>query len=362
MNKKIMIIANNSGGLFGFRSELIKELVCSNCAITALTPLDDKVRELQALGIQLIDTPINRRGINPVEDIRLFFKYYNLIKREKPQLLITYTIKPNIYAGIAARLLQIPYVANITGIGTAFQNENRLKQFVVFLYRLALKKAKVLFFENEENRAVFLREKIATLDKTCVLNGAGVNLDRYAYTPYPENSTIRFLFMGRIMQEKGIDELLYSAVKIKKEYPDVQFDLLGNMEEDYQKVIQRAVDNGVINYYGYQSDVRPFIEKCHCFVLPSYHEGMANTLLESAAMGRPLITSDIHGCKEAVVEGENGYLVEKGNAEELYKKMRQFIELDVEEKKTMGVASRKHMELYFDKKKVVAETMKYLFL
>ncbi len=360
MRKKLIIIANNSGGLYDFRNDLIKELVCIDYDIIALTSFDDKVEELQELGIQLIETLINRRGINPIEDIHLFFKYCNILRKEKPQLLITYTIKPNIYGGMAARLLKIPYVTNITGIGTAFQKENCLKQLVVFLYRLTLKKAKILFFENEENREIFLREKITTVDKTCVLHGAGVNLDRYTYTPYPANGTIRFLFMGRIMKEKGIDELLYSATKIKKEYPDVQFDLLGNMEDDYQNMIQEATDNGIINYYGYQSDVRSFIEKSHCFVLPSYHEGMANTLLESAAMGRPLITSDIHGCKEAVVEGQNGYLVEKGNAEELYQKMKQFIELDVEEKKAMGMASRKHMELYFDKKKVVAETMKHL--
>lgn len=360
VDRKVVIIANNSGGLYDFRNDLIKELLRRNNEIVALTPFDDKVKELQQMGVKLINTPINRRGINPIEDIKLFFKYCSILKEESPNHVITYTIKPNIYGGLASRVLRLPYAANITGIGTAFQKENFVKKLVVFLYKLALKKAKTVFFENQGNLKLFVQEKIAKQEKCCLLNGAGVNLEKFSYTPYPSDEEVHFLFMGRIMKEKGIDELLWAARKIKEEHPTVQFDVLGNMEDDYREIIDEACSEGIINYYGYQSDVRPFIEKCHCFVLPSYHEGMANTNLESAAMGRPLITSDIHGCKEALLEEVSGYLVQKANSEDLYQKIKQFLELSFEEKEKMGLSSRKYMENTFDKKKVVECTLEEL--
>lgn len=357
-----MIIANNSGGLYDFRGDLMAELLRKNNEIVALTPFDDKVNELQQLGVELISTPINRRGINPIEDIKLFFKYCSILKKETPKLVITYTIKPNIYGGLASRVLHFPYVANITGVGTAFQKENFIKKLVVFLYRISLKQAKTIFFENQENMELFVREKIVNKEQCCLLNGAGVNLEKFSYKPYPKDEEIRFLFMGRIMKEKGIDELLWAARKVKDEYPSVQFDILGNMEDDYRQIIDEACSAGIINYYGYQSDVRPFIEKCHCFVLPSYHEGMANTNLECAAMGRPLITSNIYGCKEAVVDGKSGFLVKKTDAEDLYQKMRRFLQISMEEKERMGLKAREHIETLFDKKKVVKNTINRLLI
>lgn len=355
-----MIIANNSGGLYDFRNDLMKELIRRNNKIKVLTPFDDKIEELQQMGVELINTPINRRGINPIEDIKLFFTYLSILKKKSPDIVVTYTIKPNIYGGLASRILRLQYASNITGIGTAFQRENFVKKMVVFLYKLALKKARTVFFENEGNLKLFVQEKIVKQEQCCLLNGAGVNLEKFSYKPYPLDEEVRFLFMGRIMKEKGINELLCAARRIKEEHPTVQFDILGNMEDDYQHAISEACEKGIINYYGYQSDVRPFIEQCHCFVLPSYHEGMANTNLECAAMGRPIITSDIDGCKEAILEGVSGYLVQKGNSEDLYRKMKQFIELRFEEKEKMGQEARKHMEDFFDKKTVVEETEKRL--
>ena len=177
-------------------------------------------------------------------------------------------------------------------------------------------------------------------DKTCKLNGAGVNLEDYPLMEYPdENQDIRFLFIGRIMKEKGIDELLEAAGRIKKDYPAVQFDIVGPMEDNYKETIDEYVNNGVINYYGFQSDVKPFIKQCHCFILPSYHEGMANTLLESASMGRPLITSNINGCKEAI--NNNGYLVKVKDSNDLYLKIKEFVELDYQDKVILSKNSRK---------------------
>lgn len=210
------------------------------------------------------------------------------------------------------------------------------------------------------SKQIFIRNKIVKESQTYRLNGAGVNLDHYRVLPYPNNDVIKFLFMGRIMAEKGIDELFYAMKKLVSEGIKCELDVLGGYEENYKDTIEKYENEGWLHYHGYQKDVRPFIEQCHCFVLPSWHEGMANTNLESAASGRPLITTNIHGCLEAVVENKSGFLVERKNADDLYKKMKEFTELSYGERKAMGLASRKHMEEIFDKKIVVENTIKEL--
>lgn len=358
---KVMILANNDVGLYQFRKELIEELLKQHEVVISL-PDGDFIKPLEDIGCKFIDTPVDRRGINPATDLKLFDEYRRLLKQEKPDLMITYTIKPNIYGGLACRLARIPYAVNITGLGTAFEKGGLLKKIVVAMYKVACKKAKVIFFENEENRQIFIKEKIAKESQTHRLNGAGVNLEKYSVTEYPKEEKIKFLFMGRVMAEKGIDELFEAMQKLVSDGWNCELDVLGGYEEDYKAKIQEYENEGWLNYHGYQKDVRPFIEECHCFVLPSWHEGMANTNLESAASGRPVITSNIPGCMEAVVDGISGFLVERKNAEDLYKVMKKFTELPYEERKAMGLAGRKHMEEVFDKKKVVAETIQKLCL
>lgn len=344
-NKKILILANLDVGLYKFRKALIKKLIDQGNEVYISLPKGMLVQNLKEMGCHFIETPVDRRGINPATDLKLMMRYFNILGKIKPDLVITYTIKPNIYGGIAARFKRIPYAVNITGLGTAFQNENMIKKLVVFLYKLSCKKAKTIFFENEGNKQVFIENNIIKESRSCTLPGAGIDLDEYKMTPYPEESrNIRFLFIGRVMKEKGVEELFKAAKNIKKIYPEVSFDIVGPMEDDYKERIQSLVRNGIIYYYGYQEDVKPFIKKCDCFVLPSYHEGMANTLLECGAMGRPLITSRIHGCMEAVRDGENGYLVDVKDVKGLEEKMMEFIELSYEEKKQMGEKSREVIE------------------
>ena len=358
--KKILILANNDVGLYKFRKELIEELLKDNEVYISL-PYGNLVDNLIKMGCKFVDTPVDRRGINPITDLKLLNSYGKLFNKVKPNLAVTYTIKPNIYASIVARFKKTDYAVNITGLGTAFQSDNLLRKLIVFLYKIALKRVKIVFFENEENQNIFIDENIVERKKTCKLNGAGVNLKEYPFMEYPDkDQDIRFLFIGRIMKEKGIDELLEAASRIKKDYPTVQFDIVGPMEDNYKETIDEYVNNDVINYYGFQSDVKPFIKQCHCFILPSYHEGMANTLLESASMGRPLITSNINGCKEAI--NNNGYLVKVKDSNDLYLKIKEFIELDYQDKVILSKNSRKHIEEVFDKRKVVKETMKGLGL
>ena len=360
-NKKILILANLDVGLYKFRKALIKELLDQGNEVYISLPKGMLVEKFEKIGCHFIETPVDRRGINPGTDFKLMLRYINIMKTVCPDFVITYTIKPNIYGGLATRLKKIPYAVNITGLGTAFQSENMIKKLVIFLYKLSVKKAKTVFFENAENKQVFLKNNIIKESQTCLLPGAGIDLNEYKMTPYPEKSrNIRFLFIGRVMKEKGVEELFQAAKNIKKIYPEVSFDIVGPMEDDYKDRIHSLVRNGIIYYYGYQEDVKPFIRKCDCFILPSYHEGMANTLLESASMGRPLITSRIHGCMEAVKEGRNGYLVAAKDARELEEKIKEFIELSYTEKKMMGEMSRKVMAERFDKTGVVRMTIEGL--
>lgn len=357
---RVLILANNDVGLYKFRKELIQELLHRGSEVYISLPNGNLVRPLEQMGCKFIDTPIDRRGINPAKDFKLLINYKKLMKSVEPDMVITYTIKPNIYGGIVARQAKIPYAVNITGLGTAFEKKGFLRAIVVKLYKYSLGKAKVVFFENAGDREIMISEGTVAKEKTIVLNGAGVNLDDYPYAEYPRNDIFHFLFIGRVMKEKGIDELFDAMRRLKSDGVKCFLDVVGPFEEDYKDKLEQYEKDGWLKYHGYQSDVKPFIEKCHCFVLPSYHEGMANTNLECASSGRPVITSNIPGCKEAVIDGVSGLLCEPKNADSLYQVMKRMTEISMEEQIQMGLAGRKHMEDVFDKKKVVEETMRHL--
>ncbi len=354
---KILVLANNDVGLYQFRHELLQALLDKGYEVVISLPDGKMIAPLIELGCRFIDTPVDRRGINPKTDLKLFNTYRKILREELPDLVITYTIKPNIYGGFACRMMRIPYAANITGIGTAFQKEGMLKTLVTGMYQFALKKAKTVFFENDENMKLFYSLKICTENNSRLLNGAGVNLDHYSVQPYPETDTTHFLFIGRVMKEKGIDELFDAMKKLKNDGEKCVLDIVGPYEDNYEDIIRKYSAEGWLNYHGYQKDVRPFIRDAHCFVLPSWHEGMANTNLECAASGRPIITSNIPGCREAVIDGESGFLCESMNSDSLYAAMKRFLSLPQEARAEMGKAGRRHMEAVFDKKMVVSKTI-----
>lgn len=356
---RILILANSDLGLYKFRKELIEELIHRGHEIYISCPDGDLVRPFEKIGCFFIDTPVDRRGINPKTDFTLFRRYRKMIRDINPNLVISYTIKPNIYGGLAARLAGKQYAVNITGLGTAFEKPGLIRTIVVCLYRIALKKAKVIFFENSSDRDGMLIFGCCKESKTVVLPGAGVNLDVYIYQPYPCNDRFRFLFIGRVMKEKGIDELFDAMRRLYYEEKNCFIDIVGPIEEDYKKELEVYESEGWLKYHGYQENVIPFITACDCFTLPSYHEGMANTNLECAASGRPIITSSIPGCKEAVVDG-SGFFCEPKNAESLYKAMRRMVEKRREEREQMGKIGRRHMQDVFDKKKVVVDTIEHL--
>ena len=352
----ILILSNKSGAMVDFRYELIMEL-CKNNSVYILTPFDDKMDKLQSMPVQLIEVDVDRRGVNPFRDFKLIQRYIKVIDQINPDIVITYTIKPNIYGGIACRITHKAYATNITGLGTAFQRDGLLKKIVIQLYRIALKKANVVFFENNGNREELVSYDICKREKTHVLNGAGVNLGKFCYQPYPNNEYMKFLFVGRVMKEKGIDELFEVVKRLDKEGKKCFLDIVGPFEEDYKDKLDKYEKQGWLKYHGYQDDVRPFISNCDCFVLPSYHEGMANTNLEAAASGRPVITSNIPGCKESVIEGISGFLCEPMSVDSLYTVIYKMLNTSRSDRVEMGKAGRRHMEESFDKVKVVQETI-----
>lgn len=358
---KILILANYDVGLYQFRKELIEELKKEH-EVALSFPFGELTGALKETGCELIQTPVDRRGMNPKTDFKLFLQYLSIIRAARPDLVITYTVKPNIYGGLACRISHAPYAANVTGLGTSFQKKGALRILVKALYRAGLKKAAPVFFENSENCRIFTDEHVIQKKQAHVLNGAGVCIERYPFEEYPKNGErTRFLFMARVMREKGIDELLAAMQRLRAEGAPCCLDVLGICEEDYESLLRQKEKEGWLRYYGYQKDVRPFIARAHCFVLPSWHEGMANTNLECASSGRPVITSDIPGCREAVIDGVTGYLCKRRDEGSLHAAMKKFAGLGYEARRAMGVAGRKHMESEFDKKKVVAETIKALF-
>ena len=357
---RILILANFDLGLYKFRKELIEELLNRGHEVYISLPDGDLVRPFETMGCRFIDTPLDRRGINPKTDFSLFQHYRKIIKEVNPDLVITYTIKPNIYGGIAARLAGKQYAVNITGLGTAFENAGLIRTVVVNLYKIALKRAKVVFFENSSNRDELLSFGCCKKEKTVVLNGAGVNTEYYSYQLYPHNDKVKFLFVGRVMKEKGIDELFAAMQRLVAEGQKCFLDVVGPFEEDYKGKLEEFEKAGWLKYHGYQENVIPFIAACDCFVLPSYHEGMANTNLECASSGRPIISSNIPGCKEAVIKDISGYLCEPKDVNSLYAMMKQMIDAGFEGRVFMGKAGRKHMEDVFDKEKVVEQTIKEL--
>lgn len=354
---KILIITNHSYMLYRFRLELIQALM-ENHEVVLSMPFVGHEDDFQALGLRCINTDVDRRGINPKTDFRLFQTYRRLLKDEQPDLVITYSIKPNIYAGFLCRIKHIPYCVNVQGLGTAFQKKG-LAALVTIMYRHAVKKAKTIFFENEGNAAVFRARHITPAWQQTVLHGAGVNLEYFPCRPYPQRDQVRFLYLGRIMQEKGIDELFYAIRKLREIYgTQVGLDLVGFFEDAYKNQVEALARDGITVFHGFQQDPRPFYAQADCVVLPSYHEGMSNVLLEGAATGRALITSDIPGCREAVEDGVNGYLCPVKDGEGLLAAMERFMACTPQERADMGRRSRERMEQYFSKEQVVEETVR----
>lgn len=350
--KKILILINSVDGLYSFRFELIEELKNQGYNVYFCVPQNEKnekVVSIKNIGAKYIQTPIDRRGVNPFKDLSLVKQYDEIIQNIQPDIILTYTIKPNIYGNYIANKYNVPVIMNITGIGTSLVS-SKLKQLIKYLYKYAGSKSKVVFFQNISNQEFFISNKLVDREKTKLIPGSGVNINKFhPMEKEIEENMIKFLFIGRLMKEKGIEEYLAAANEINKKYNNIEFQIVGSFEEEkYQNLF-----NENVKYLGISSDVREQIKKADCIVNPSYHEGMSNVLLEGAAMGKPLLASNIPGCKEIIDYGKNGFLFESQSASALKEAIIKFIKLSEKEREEMGSNSRKKVEKEFERQIVV---------
>lgn len=358
LKKKILMVGNTEMSVFGAREEVVKALVNEGYDVTvafAKSVFGDGEASSKRIGCKFIETKLEGHGTNPLSELKVLLSYYKLLGQVKPDAVLTYTIKPNIYMGFACSLRKIPYLVNITGLGTALEGKGKLQSFNLMLYKLAMKNVSCIFFQNSHNRQFFLDNGVIKEEKTVLLPGSGVNLSKYVAKDYPEGDKVKFLFASRIMKRKGIDEFLEAAKYIKEKYPDTEFHIAGNIEEpEYEEVFRKAQEDGLALYHGHSSDMRPYYGMCSCTVLPSYYpEGMSNVLLESSASARPCITTDRSGCKEAVDDGVTGYICKQQDVQSLKECMEKFMLLSPEERKNMGLSARNKVEREFDRRIVV---------
>ena len=356
---KILIITNFDVGLYNFRRELLAELVKKYEVHIAL-PDGEFIPNLKEMGCIFHETKLERRGMNPMEELRLMRTYEQIIRRVHPDVVLTYTIKPNIYAGMICSRRRIPFITNITGLGTAMEGKGILQKVMCLMYRHAMRGVSCLFFQNTANE-FFFRKKGIGIGKHAMLPGSGVNLTRFPYLEYPpEDAPVEFLFISRVMKEKGIDQYLEMAKVIKKKYPDTVFRILGFCEDDdekpdsYRNRIRELEEQGIVSFEGMQKEIQPFLQKSQCTIHPSYYpEGMSNVCLESAASGRPVITTRRPGCEDAVEDGVTGLLVYACDTDDLIRAVEKFLQMPYEERKQLGINARDKMEIEFDRRIVV---------
>lgn len=351
---KVLIFSNHPAYTYNLRKEIIDGFIRNNIDVTLVVPYGKQLDYFKTIGVKLINITISERSTNPFLDLKLLSNNVKILRKEKPDLVITYATKQNIYGGMASRITNTPYVPMITGLGTTIENPGVLQKITSFLYRMGTRKAKVLFVQNKS-----ILEKLHHFDMVHspvkMTPGSGVSLERHPYKEYPDQDQgLRFLYIGRIMKDKGINELLEAARIIKKSHPNIIFELIGHADkqEDLNKV-KEAESKGIIQYHGVLSDVRPFIRKAHATILPSYHEGMANVLLESASTGRPILASKVPGCKETFDEGISGIGFDAKSVESLVKAIESFIDMPYDLKKKMGKMGRDKIEQEFSREVIV---------
>ena len=357
MSKRILFLSNHFITLYSFRKELIKLLVESGHEVYLSLPQDDDNSYFVSLGCKIIETPIDRRGVNPINDIRLLFFYKKILKDISPDIVFSYTIKPNIYGSMVCNN-KYKQICNITGTGATFLKENILSKICKFLYRISVRKAYKVFFQNSGDLEFFQKNGMIG-DNYELIPGSGCNIDEHLYHKMPDDKIVRFIFVGRVMELKGIDDYLEAAKKIKSQYDNVEFLIAGwNEEEKYKKTVSEYCESGIVKYIGFRDDISTWLVATHCTVLPSRGgEGVPNVMLETSATGRACIGSRINGTVDAIENGVTGYLFEAGNVGELTEAIESFIELTYEEKNEMGLKGRRLVEQKFDRKLVIAKYM-----
>lgn len=349
---RILILTNYDVGLYKFRKELLETLV-QNHEVYISLPRGIYTEELEQMGCFFVETELERHGTNPIEEFKLIVKYNKIIKKVKPDVVFTYTIKPNVYGGVACSIQKVPYVVNITGLGTALEYPGIMQKVTLFLYKIGISKAKKVFFQNTENRDFMLKHR-AIKGKYDLLPGSGVNLEQYKELDYPNGDTVDFVFIARVMKEKGIDQYLEAAKVIREKYPFTRFHVCGACEQEYEDILQELQKKEIIFYHGMVKDMNQIHKISACTIHPTYYpEGLSNVLLESAACARPIITTDRAGCREVIDDTVNGFVCKQKDSDDLIKQVEKFLALSWEERRNMGLAGRKKVEKEFNRQIVI---------
>jgi glycosyltransferase involved in cell wall biosynthesis len=366
---KIILVCNTAWGLINFRAGLIKALSAVGHEVIALAPLDEHASRIEGMGVRFIAMSMDNKGTNPFRDLRLLLSFVNTFRVESPDLVISYTIKPVIYASLAARWLSISAISVVTGLGTVFLRENLLTKMVEWLYRVSQLRVRKVFFLNDDDLELFRARKLAPAMLMKRLPSEGINLLHFNSIKHQQRDCegsfaesqrpLQFLLMARMLWDKGIGEYVGAARQVRRLYPDTKFGLLGFLDVQNHSAISREqmdawIQEGGIEYLGVTNDVRQAISESDCVVLPSYREGISRTLLEAAAMGRPIVTTDTVGCRDVVEDGVNGYLCRSRDSDDLAKKLIQIIKLSPTERKAMGLRGRHKVECEFDEQLVIS--------
>lgn len=354
----LALSANSAWNILNFRRSLVDALQSDGYRVVAIVPAGDDVEELGRTGIDVATLPMSPRGVSPTADALLSLRYLKLLKRLKPAAYLGFTAKPNIYGSIAAHLCGVPVINNITGLGTAFGSNKWLTRIVSVLYRLALSRSRTVFFQNPDDAQLFVERGLVRRDQVGMLPGSGIDLARFKPVAEPPqekaSGQVRFLLMARLLRDKGIIEYVQAArlLRSSDKQPVLQllgFRVAGDPASISEAELEAWQEEGVIDYLGAAGDVRPFLAQADCVVLPSaYREGVPRSLLEAAAMGKPLITTETIGCREAIEDRVTGFLCEPRSAPALAAAMQRMIDLGEAERKAMGARGRARMELLFD--------------
>ncbi|MFU8865522.1 MAG: glycosyltransferase family 4 protein [Rhodobacterales bacterium] len=357
----ILLTVNAAWNIWNFRRPVVQALLKDGHRITVLAPPDDSVADLQRMGCRFLPLEMSAKGLNPLEGVKLYSRFKDVFRAEQPDIVLSYTIKNNIFGAMAAKSTGVPFVPNVTGLGTAFLSGGLLQIVAEGLYRCAFAKLPTVFFQNEDDRSLFISRRLIKGYQTRLLPGSGIDLEHFAPLPSPSGHRAPvFLMISRLLRDKGVLEFVKAARLVKAHMPEVRFQLLGALNAENRSAIDAAtlqawVDAGHVEYLGTTDDVRPYITRATCVVLPSYREGAPRTLIEAAAMARPTITTDVPGCRSVIEAGVTGLLCKPKDAGSLAKACERFLLLPPAAKTAMGAAGRRRMEELYDQSIIVAQ-------
>jgi glycosyltransferase involved in cell wall biosynthesis len=357
---KVAIVLNTSWNIYNFRLNFVRSMLAKGYDVHTIAPIDNYTHYLEELGCTHHNVKMDSRGANPIKDLGLMFELWGIYRKVRPDIILHYTIKPNVYGTLAASMLRIPTINNVCGLGTVFLKNNLVSALAMMLYKLAFRFPRKVFFQNPDDLALFLNKNLIPAKSADLIPGSGIDLSHFTPTDFKRNDTFTFLLISRLITDKGIMEYVEAVRKLKSKGVAARFQILGAKDPEHARgiklsIIDEWIKAGTIEYLGTSDDVRNFINQADCVVLPSYREGTPRTLLEAAGSSKPIVATDVPGCHHVVEDNYNGLLCKLKSADDLALKMEQMLALDNATLKKFGENGRKKIEFEFDEKIVITK-------